>query len=980
MFEGANTTRKWLTRSFVWVTVPAVAVVVFSTLRWSCAEDGPISPTSSLPAIKLVASQWQEGFEEGWPAWSVESEESSIPIRFLQTANRELAHEGTTAAEIRFASHQQGRIVRLAHPLPPSQILDDLNCSLWMRATRNGARLGLRIRFVGQTDPETGQPLTALIYGETYQEAPDWQQVQCQSPVSRVREQVHLLRARYSPLAIDDRRVVVDQVVVEMQLPAEESVILLDDVHFGPVFSPAGQTQVVDFEQPVTTQPSAEFRLDQLVIGGHPAFPRIVPYHGESPEELRECGFNVVWIPDWRDNRLIHALRDQGLWVIATPPRPVSESGEFLEQTDASLVPFQEDTAAILAWYFGTRVPEESSDELIEWVDQVRSADRRFQRPVLADVSGAERVLSRHLSMTGISRHPINTSFSIRQYRDWLSRKRKVARPGSFVWTWIQTEPASANQKWRQAAQRRPIVVDYEQIRLQVYAALAAGYRAVGFWTRTPLDSSTPAGLERKLALQQLNLELRLLEPWLSTGTLVDRISCQCPHDPTVSQEVEAAVLRSGGTYLLLPIRYEPDAQFVAGGLRARDVRILVPGVPDPSFVWAVSTTKVISLQSERVAGGISFVLPEFDQTAAILISSNYETGRALRAKLETLQDESARVLIELAKVRLAQSEEVNAELNELEAGHSHAPQLLIQARNLTQRANDIYERSQRHQWHGQSVSQAAVRLFQQQDYDDARQKCEEAMQALRVLQRAHWRNAVRHLSSPMATQHTTCFHTLPDYWRMVGKIGSESTQNEGNLLPSGNFDDLDAGELLEEGWEHEQASIEGVRATAELALTSRRGNYCLRLAAGPETNADPPELLSAAPVQIRTPRVAVRRGQLVHVSVLIRVTSPLVASPDGFELFDNLTGRVGALRWNGPQTWQRFELIREVAADSEFFLTGTLNCLGEVQIDDLRIVALTPADVEPQSPIEARPDRKSRPGALDFLQRFPRLTPRRVK
>ena len=74
--------------------------------------------------------------------------------------------------------------------------------------------------------------------------------------------------------------------------------------------------------------------------------------------------------------------------------------------------------------------------------------------------------------------------------------------------------------------------------------------------------------------------------------------------------------------------------------------------------------------------------------------------------------------------------------------------------------------------------------------------------------------------------------------------------------------------------------------------------------------------------------------------------------------------------------------MIREAYQDGEFFLTMALGCLGEIHFDDLRVVAHTPRDILDlaEQPDDLRRDGKSRPGALDFWQRFNKLRPSRLK
>src|SRR5262249_13558594 len=171
---------------------------------------------------------------------------------------------------------------------------------------------------------------------------------------------------------------------------------------------------------------------------------------------------------------------------------------------------------------------------LAAWQEQIQNADRAFERPIMGDVTGLERTYSRQLSMLGVSRRPaVQTSFGLKSYRDWLIERRNLAQPTSFISTWIQTEPEPALDEARDAAGWAPQVVEPEQLRLETYAALAAGCRGVGFWTHSSLDDNRPGALEKKLMLKLLNMELELLEPLLAVGNLSGQTSFTARQQPT---------------------------------------------------------------------------------------------------------------------------------------------------------------------------------------------------------------------------------------------------------------------------------------------------------------------------------------------------------------------------------------------------------------------------------------------------------------
>ncbi|MBM4077825.1 MAG: hypothetical protein FJ267_19525, partial [Planctomycetes bacterium] len=338
-----------------------------------------------------------------------------------------------------------------------------------------------------------------------------------------------------------------------------------------------------------------EFRLHRMRVEGRPFFPRIIRSYNERPEVLGQSGVNVVWVPDPDDVRTVGSLRRQGLWLTATPPFARDDQGNPLESEDASLLPFSTSTSPILFHMMGTRLTAIGKPKIQSWANQVRDADRTFKRPLAADVADDERLFSRHLDLIGISRHVMNTEWTLNDYRQVLGQKRDRTWPGTLCFSWVQTEPSPEIQAAAATEGTIP-VIEPEQIRGQVYAALAEGCRGLGFWTTTPIDGTDPVSKERFLAIQQLNQELALLGPWLATGQsvqvipmLVDeqqpdssrtrkgqglgRFSSQPPQstrDRSLNRAGSdpsriASVIRSEFGTLVLPMWLEDHSQYVPG-------------------------------------------------------------------------------------------------------------------------------------------------------------------------------------------------------------------------------------------------------------------------------------------------------------------------------------------------------------------------------------------------------------------------------
>ena len=80
------------------------------------------------------------------------------------------------------------------------------------------------------------------------------------------------------------------------------------------------------------------------------------------------------------------------------------------------------------------------------------------------------------------------TTLELPQYREWLETRRRLANPGVFSFTWIQTHLPDwyAELLYNQSAQaefREPVGPQAEQIRLLAYTALSAGCRGLGYWS-----------------------------------------------------------------------------------------------------------------------------------------------------------------------------------------------------------------------------------------------------------------------------------------------------------------------------------------------------------------------------------------------------------------------------------------------------------------------------------------------------------------
>jgi len=946
----------------------------------------------------LRAESFQANFDDtSQVSWQVRIDASQARKNW-HVRNTTVPHGGAACEHLQITTGNLGSLIELSHSLPTSRIINELTASLWLKSNRRGTRIGLEAVLPHQIDPETGVTARIYLIGDTYTKEGEWQQLKCTTTEALVNQSLGLLRGRSKLRQLDTREMFVERVLIVTRSSSDKVEFLIDDLKLSPIVRPNDtilQTAAALNQENV--KPIVEFLLDRVQLQGKPMFPRMSPYNGVSLAELKGTGLNVVWAPRFDDYDFLAELRTQGLWAMATPPRPQDQDGDFLPSRDATLIPFDKKTAPIIFWNLGTRIPGQQCDEIRSRVGQIQSADQQLKRPIMADVLGKERQISREVSMIGSSPHILNSDISLLEYRDTLIEKSQIA-PGRFLWTWIQTEPTSANARWRQDAAKQPIIIEPEQIRLQTYATLSAGCRGTGFWTTKRIDdASIPGGLERKLAIRQLNMEIDLIEPWLATGTVISHVPfrLQQRESPRISQlgadfknsgnkrhlrdellaernrqilkekqaekEMQAAVIQSEYGTLILPVWYRDGAQFVPGQMAGNDATIVIPGGNVSASVWELSTTEIRNLNRKRVNGGVEIRIPKFDMTSIIIMTSDQGLIEKLRKKVAGISARSAETCVQLSRAKLDRCEKTNAELVNMgvsQIARLDGPAILERSRKL--------------------AAQAETALASQQ-YHAARMSARDSMQLLRILQRSQWDEATRKFASAVTSPYTVAYSTLPDHWRMIEQIGRSSRKIEANLLRSGDFEDIDT--MVAEDWEHEQNPIEGTQAIAELYPRDRKsGNFSLRLLAAPLNRNEVPAYIEAPLVKVTTPPLAVRSGQIVHVTGWVKVAAPITGHAEGASLKDSIMGPGGALHWNEKSSWQKIDLIREVPRSEDFSLTLTLHGLGAILFDDLRVIAYTPEPklyqqtkaIDSPVPASSEPERSG----LNFLKKVPKLSP----
>ena len=943
------------------ITATLTAIVALASTA-SAAAQTTIPPRTSLPPIApdvvdSTLTAWYEGFEDAQPSWNNAGGNARYQIveqQRLQDANE--SHTGNRCERLRVVGNN-GTHAYVSHTVGHPRVIDDLLVSVWIKSDRPGLQVAARVVLPRTTDPRTGQPLATIIHGTTYTNVGRWQQLRIEAIPRALTREVRLLRTQYGP-AVDGREAYLDQVLLNVYGGPGATNVSIDDLDLAGYveaslvstrpqspadyqtaaanpavgqswrssdsLGPSSEAPRVGQLSPVNTQtdvsPAATTSPDQLprlvgsilTLNGRPTFPRIVRHQGEPLAVLQRIGFNTVWLSEPATPQLLSEAAQLGLWLVCPPPHLASPY--LPDESVAAIKPLGPQYNVVLAWDLGTGLTRDHLEPVRRRAAQIRAADR-YDRPLICLPNHELRAFSRHVDLLLVDRRPLGTSLELSEYGRWVREQPLLARPGTPIWTTVQTQPSGAlRQQLRAIEPNRepPSTVPSEQIRLLAYTAITAGSRGLLFESDSRLDADDPETRQRAMSLELLNLELQLIEPWTAAGHLVTNAEGSVP-------DVLGAVLRTDRARLLLPIWSAPGAQCVPGQSAANGLSLVVPGVPESSTAYQLSPGSLQPLRHKRVTGGTRITLPEFGLTARVVLAHD-------PLIIDSLTRYAARSSVREAELQ-----------RHLAVRKLHTVTNLIQ--ELATRTAATPQSTAWLQTARTSLQWCDARLAAH-EYSAANTQACRAMRALRLSERMYWDSAMEKLRSPLASPATASFETLPWHWHLVERI--MASRSAGNHLAGGQFEDLRT--MLQTGWSNFQTTIDGTQAGADLAAdAAHSGRYGLRLWARATDAQNAPAVVETPPVWITSPPVAVEAGQLVAVRGWALVPRPVTGSVDGLLIFDTLAGRDLAVRLGPADAWQPFVLYRVAPQSGQMRVTFALSGLGEARLDDITVEPLIP-------------------------------------
>ena len=703
-----------------------------------------------------------------------------------------------------------------------------------------------------------------------------------------------------------------------------------------------------------------QFNDGILSLDGTPIGVRAVEYQGEPLEYLRNLKFNAVWLKESPSPEIRLEAQQAGIWLICPPPdnaelesARVYDPGTSLGRSTSALDSSYDN---VLIWNLGNNGSHSRHLADAQRVQVLQNADRVKRRPVLCTARSGVYDYSRTADILMMTREPLFSSLDMLAMHTWQREYPTLARPDTVFWCTVQTQPSEKLAKQWEMFEGNPSfisAVSYEQIKMQVYLALAAGARGILFTSHTPLTNNDPETEFRRTALELANWELQLVEEWFASGRPMPLMA------KSNQSSMSSAVIQADKSRLLVPIWQERQNQSAIGPAIVGHVQYIVSGIPETYEAYHLVPGRVLPLRTRRVAGGVQIELTEANLNSLIFFGEGDAIYAHVGQRATLMGPRTAYLACRLAELELAMTEQV---LSALKRAKETGAVPVLPKDNLPLIAMPEYETMIRTTKEALDFAKTLANRTPP-DYALAYLQAERATRGLRFAGRSLWQEATRHDLHLCMTPVSVSFATLPLYLTAYQRTnGAKLGQNR---LPGG---DMEIRALEQAGWEPMSHKVAGAFAAKKeiVPLAAHSGQTGLRLVVAPEIPSDKPKQLETVPLWVATPPMPVRLGEMICVNGWIRIPQPLESTVDGLMIFDSLGGEELALRFlHTSGQWREFAFYRNVPADGNYYVFFALNGLGEVHLDDIRV---SPVQFEMQVPLPVQP---LQPGPVPYWRRL---------
>ncbi|NOY40466.1 MAG: hypothetical protein GXP26_01330 [Planctomycetes bacterium] len=811
--------------------------------------------------------------------------------------DRQTYRRGTGAERLRLAC-PAGHSSQLAYKIPEAPAISEFRIAAQVLSNRPGVQLAALVTLPRTRNTATGQAYELLVRSATIGQGGDWEQLTLEDVPELLARVARVARVQFGG-SIDERGATISQIVLLVPGGPGVADVLVDRIEIFGVIStteiPSPSTTNAHASQQTPIRTAAIPPKHSATLRG---VPQIIQWQGEPFELLAKLGFDTIGMSRLPSAQELAEAQKLKLSIVCPPPTP--------QQLTESGIP--DELAGIVAWDLGSQLTTTDLEHVARWQRLLEQYDSISSRTSFITPQLFTREASRVSDTLILGRGMLGTKISLHEYSTWLNQRRRLARPGTEIWTSINTQYSPQLSQQMTAMKMNDennTVVSYQQLAALSSATFSARSRGFYFRSATSLALKDNATQLRAKALELNNLRLQLAEPWLASGKL------QTAARSSQSQ-LTALVLQVERSHILIPVNWSSTMQSLQSARGNTPTSFIVPGVSESAEAYLITLGGAQRVRKRRVTGGLRISLESFPTDAFVLLTDDPQAFSQVSRYLRRIAPRATQLRQELATLRLQDTSRVANAINDRSKPISS---LLAQAQGEIQNC-------------GRSRSSKTFDLaYRQADRAELLlEQCEQLLIA---------QSATAGKLSPFTSSPSFGVVSLPAQVQFQKNLNRAPVGK--NLLQGGDFEDMQT--LLQSGWRHKQLPIKGIATTVRLSPeAAHSGSYCLELEARSTDTTIPAPVVPASPVWITSPPLRVRAGEIIEITGVARVPEPLIGSVDGLQIIDSLGGVDMSLRIPQAPSWQPFRLIRVTPTDVDVTVSIALTGLGKAQVDDLAI------------------------------------------
>lgn len=281
----------------------------------------------------------RNGFDGKQPMWTkgagnVAAKETSHSITDAT------AHRGSTSEQI-ILDIEQGKelnnFVHYTYQVPQAVVNEETTAGVYVRSTKPGVQLLARLVLPRERDPNNiEEPLTVLLPGDTLKITKTWQRLDLPRPKKLVSDAQQKLRTEMRK-DVDINGAYIDRLILNVYAGPGALELQIDDLEISPVSAATAPPppSVGGVDRPLvphsiptknTRGQLVKFENGRIRVDGKPFFFRAIRYTGGDLKELKDKGFNTLYVDAATPQRVLDEAIGHGFWLVPQVPL-IGETG-----------------------------------------------------------------------------------------------------------------------------------------------------------------------------------------------------------------------------------------------------------------------------------------------------------------------------------------------------------------------------------------------------------------------------------------------------------------------------------------------------------------------------------------------------------------------------------------------------------------------------------------------------------------------------